>query len=82
MTRRLLSGNLVRHLILVLSLLTFSAAAQAPIDVRIALVIGNAAYAGNAALPNPVNDAQAMGDTLKQLGFTVVELRRQQGADD
>ena len=60
---------------LVLSLLTFSAAAQAPIDIRIALVIGNGAYAGSAALPNPVNDAQAMGETLKQLGFTVVELR-------
>ena len=59
----------------VLAALCFPALAQAPVDVRIALVIGNAAYAGSAALPNPVNDAQAMGDTLKQLGFTVVELR-------
>ena len=29
--------------------------------MRIALVIGNSAYAGPAALPNPVNDAKAMG---------------------
>ena len=55
--------------------LCFPALAQAPLDIRIALVIGNGAYAGSAALPNPVNDAQAMGETLKQLGFTVVELR-------
>ena len=57
------------------ALATFSAAAQAPPDVRVALVIGNAEYAGNAALANPANDARAMASTLKQLGFTVVELR-------
>ncbi len=56
-------------------LLTIAASAQAPLDVRVALVIGNAAYAGSAALANPANDARAMADTLKQLGFTVVELR-------
>jgi hypothetical protein len=39
------------------------------------LVIGNGAYAGNAALPNPPNDAKAMSDTLRSLGFTVVETR-------
>jgi hypothetical protein len=49
--------------------------AQAPSDVRIALVIGNGAYAGTAALPNPANDAAAMSQTLKGLGFTVVEAR-------
>ncbi len=49
--------------------------AQAPMDIRIALVIGNAAYAGDAALGNPANDAHAMADTLTQLGFSVVELR-------
>jgi Caspase domain len=49
--------------------------AQAPGDLRVALVIGNAAYAGNAALTNPGNDAKAMGDTLRSLGFTVVEVR-------
>lgn len=57
------------------ALLAFAVSAQAPLDVRVALVIGNAAYAGNAALANPVNDALAVADTLKQLGFEVVELR-------
>lgn len=38
---------------------------------RVALVIGNAAYAGNGALSNPVNDATDMAARLKQLGFEV-----------
>ena len=54
--------------------LCFPAQAQAPLDIRIALVIGNSSYAG-APLVNPANDARAMGDTLRGLGFTVVELR-------
>jgi uncharacterized caspase-like protein len=49
--------------------------AQAPGDLRVALVIGNGAYPGNAALPNPSNDAQAMSETLRGLGFNVVEAR-------
>ena len=53
----------------------FSAAAQAPEDVRVALVIGNAAYAGAAALANPTNDATAMTGTLRTLGFNVHELK-------
>lgn len=51
------------------------ASAQAPLDVRVALIIGNSAYPGNMALVNPANDAQAMADVLKRLGFTVIELR-------
>jgi uncharacterized caspase-like protein len=39
---------------------------------RLALVIGNSAYPGAAALPNPVNDANAMAQTLTKLGFKVV----------
>jgi Caspase domain len=58
-----------------IGLISFPTTAQAPLDVRVALVIGNSAYAGIAALSNPGNDAQAMADALKQLGFTVVELR-------
>ena len=66
----------VVKLTLTAALLTFaSAEAQAPLDIRIALVIGNGAYPGAAALRNPTNDARAMADTLKQLGFSVVELR-------
>lgn len=52
-----------------------SASAQAPVDVRIALVIGNGAYPDGAALDNPGNDAGAMTATLKRLGFGVVEVR-------
>lgn len=55
-------------------LLATGAAAQAPLETRVALVIGNAAYDGPAALRNPVNDARAMARTLRKLGFSVVEL--------
>ncbi len=40
-------------------------------EKRIALVIGNSAYKAG-ALKNPVNDAVAVADRLKQLGFEVV----------
>lgn len=39
---------------------------------RIALVIGNAKYAHAPKLKNPVNDARAIADKLKQVGFRVV----------
>ena len=38
---------------------------------RVALVIGNAAYA-QASLANPVNDARAMASRLRTLGFDVI----------
>ena len=41
---------------------------------RVALVIGNAAYAG-APLPNAANDAKAMSAVLRGMGFEVIELR-------
>ena len=53
-------------------LVVASAQAQAPVDLRVALVIGNAAYAG-APLLNPANDARAMGTALRAMGFTVIE---------
>ena len=59
---------------LVVACLCWPVSAQAPLDIRMALVIGNSAYP-NAPLVNPANDARAMGDTLRGLGFTVVELR-------
>ena len=49
--------------------------AQGQGGARVALVIGNAAYPGEAALPNASNDALAMADTLRQLGFEVVAVR-------
>src|SRR5204863_285983 len=44
--------------------------AEAAVEKRLALVIGNAAYP-TAALKNPVNDARAMAAALRQLGFDV-----------
>ncbi|MGE0355708.1 MAG: caspase domain-containing protein [Burkholderiales bacterium] len=38
---------------------------------RVALVVGNAAYPGAAALRNPVNDAKAVADRLRALGYEV-----------
>ena len=56
-------------------LFAVAAPAQAPLDLRYALVIGNAAYPGPAKLDNPLNDAVAIATTLRALGFEVVELR-------
>src|SRR5919204_4409352 len=39
---------------------------------RVALVVGNGAYA-DAPLRNPVNDARAVAQMLRELGFTVLE---------
>jgi len=50
-------------------------------ETRVALVIGNNAYAGRNALKNPVNDARLIARTLRGLGFEVLErmdLRREQ----
>lgn len=43
-----------------------------PIQRRVALVIGNAAYQ-QAPLANPVNDARAVSALLRRLGFVVTE---------
>lgn len=40
---------------------------------RMALVIGNGAYAHVKALPNPANDARAVAKSLRDIGFTVSE---------
>lgn len=40
---------------------------------RMALVIGNGAYAHVKALPNPPNDARALAKSLRDIGFTVAE---------
>ena len=57
------------------SLAVASAAAQAPLDIRVALIIGNSAYVGAPVLGNPANDARAMSEVLRSLGFSVIELR-------
>jgi tetratricopeptide (TPR) repeat protein len=40
---------------------------------RVALVIGNGAYAHVKALPNPPNDARSIAKNLRDIGFTVSE---------
>ena len=40
---------------------------------RVALVIGNGAYAHVKALPNPSNDARSVAKSLRGIGFTVTE---------
>jgi hypothetical protein len=69
-----LRRRVLRALALAAALATATAHPQAPAELRVALVIGNSAYAA-APLVNPANDAQAMSATLRQMGFSVVELR-------
>jgi hypothetical protein len=60
---------------LAISLLAFAASARA--EKRVALVIGNNDYKNVPKLQKAVNDARTMGDTLKQLGFTVMVAENQ-----
>src|SRR5260370_5932153 len=57
------------------ALLAFAAPAQA--EKRVALVIGNNDYKNVPKLQKAVNDARTMGDTLKQLGFSVMVAENQ-----
>lgn len=54
---------------------TGAAPSPAPVTLgkRLALVIGNGAYAHVKALPNPANDARAVAKSLRDIGFTVSE---------
>src|SRR5947199_2209738 len=52
-------------------------AAPAHAEKRVALVIGNNDYRYVPKLQKAVNDARTMGDTLKQLGFTVMVAENQ-----
>ena len=60
---------------LVAALLTLAQPAHA--EKRVALVIGNNDYKNVPKLQKAVNDARTMGDTLKQLGFTVMVAENQ-----
>lgn len=52
---------------------TIARSAPAATDIKVALVIGNSSYAHGGSLKNPVNDAHAMAEKLRSLGFDVVE---------
>lgn len=43
---------------------------------RVALIIGNSAYQNVARLGNPANDSEVVAATLKEIGFDVVDLKR------
>lgn len=60
----------MRLVLLLLAFLHITAAQAAP-ERRVALVIGNAAYKSS-PLINPANDAKAIANKLKALGFEVV----------
>src|ERR1700688_4481258 len=59
----------------VVSLLALAAPVHA--EKRVALVIGNNDYKNVPKLQKAVNDARTMGDTLKQLGFSVMVAENQ-----
>ena len=60
---------------LVICSLLHAAIAVAVAEPRVALVIGNSHYGGDLGLlPNPVNDAKLIANTLRQVGFDVVEV--------
>src|ERR1700736_3211216 len=70
-----LSFRAALALSVVASLLAFTSPAQA--EKRVALVIGNNDYKNVPKLQKAVNDARTMGDTLKQLGFSVMVAENQ-----
>jgi TPR repeat protein len=51
--------------------LLFLAAPGAVADTRVALVVGNSSYAHGGRLPNPANDAAAVAEALRKVGFNV-----------
>jgi uncharacterized caspase-like protein len=69
----------MRHTLAALLALALLACGAAPAGAaregrRVALVVGNGAYAeAGAALPNPPNDARAVAGSLRGLGFEVLE---------
>lgn len=56
-----------------LCLVVALADARAADDKRVALVIGNGNYAHEGRLSNPANDARAVSDALRKVGFDAVE---------
>jgi branched-chain amino acid transport system substrate-binding protein len=74
---------LYRHLIAALAAacIVLAGASEAWAS-RVALVIGNSAYASVARLSNPENDARAIAQTLRSLDFTTVEVVLNQSGNE
>jgi len=60
---------------------SFLQATSARAEKRVALVIGNSAYVHASALRNPANDAHAIAELFKQVGFDEVALKLDLGFD-
>lgn len=71
---RLIAALRVATFCLTLSGLSVGTIVSASAEERIALVIGNSEYRNVGKLPNPVNDAADMAESLKRLGFNVNHL--------
>ncbi|TAI66140.1 peptidase C14, caspase catalytic subunit p20 [Bradyrhizobium sp. Leo170] len=68
-----MAGFLSRVLMVAgIALASATLAAPARAEKRVALVVGNNDYKNVPKLQKAVNDARTMGDTLKQLGFSVM----------
>ena len=63
------------HLLVALALWC-AASAGALAEKRVALVVGNSGYQHAVPLANPANDASAIAQLFKDIGFDVVEVRR------
>src|SRR5215469_820277 len=77
-TRHAGFADQVKRLLILLLLVVgpmqaFAQASSAP-ERRVAFVIGIGAYRNAPRLPNPVNDARAIGDALRRLNFDVEEV--------
>jgi len=65
---------ILKPLLFGVCLASFGVVAQAPLDVRVALIIGNAAYVNVPALANSTNDAKSMANIMRKLGFKVFDV--------
>ena len=78
-------GSLLHRLVRCVALsafLTLIIATNAQADKRVALVLGVSNYQNVPRLANPDSDAAAISDIFKQVGFDVVELRRDLGVSE
>src|SRR5262245_64677674 len=62
----------ILSMIVALALSAVPSSSQAAPEKRVALVIGNAAYANISALQKPINDAQKMAEVLRGLNYEVI----------
>src|SRR5271157_1375004 len=67
----MLKARLTAVVLALLALAAFASPRAAQADTRVALVIGNSNYAHGGRLPNPANDAAAVAEALRRVGFTV-----------